>query len=45
MTVWLIILPHLEGCRLVAESNKNMLRDVSLFWLIDAGICRNDTVD
>lgn len=45
MAMGLIILCHLENSRLVAESNKNMLRDVSLFWLIDAGICRSNTVD
>lgn len=45
MAMALIILSHLENSRLVAESNTNMLRDVSLFWLIDAGICRNNRVD
>lgn len=45
MAMGLIILCHLENSRPVAESNKNTLRDVSLFWLIDAGICRNNTVD
>lgn len=45
VSMGLIILCHLENSRLVAESSKNMLRDVSLFWLIDAGICRNSTVD
>lgn len=45
MATRLIILLHLEGHGLVAESNKNMLRDFSLFWMIDAGICRNNTAD
>lgn len=45
MATRLIILLHLEGHVLVAESNKNMLRDFSLFWMIDAGICRNNTAD